>query len=86
MHKAFDLPLPEIRHVAAPYRLWEADARTRPTQQFSARLAAELEELIVREGPETVAAFIAEPIQARGRRDRAAGGLLRGDPGRPRSS
>ncbi|MGD8602535.1 MAG: aminotransferase class III-fold pyridoxal phosphate-dependent enzyme, partial [Gemmatimonadota bacterium] len=31
--------------------------------EFSARLAADLEERIVAEGPETVAAFIAEPVQ-----------------------
>src|SRR4051812_35608175 len=24
MHKAFDLPLPDVRHVKAPYRLWES--------------------------------------------------------------
>ena len=65
MHKAFDLPLPDVRHVRAPYRLWEA----RPGEDdaaFSSRLAAELDELIVAEGPDTVAAFIAEPVQAAG--------------------
>jgi L-2,4-diaminobutyrate transaminase len=65
MHKAFDLPLPEIRHVKAPYRLWEAD-EGESDAQFSARLAQELEALVIQEGPETVAAFIAEPIQAAG--------------------
>ncbi len=65
MHTAFDLPLDGIRHVSAPDRLWEA----RPGEDdaaFSARLAAELDECIVAEGPDTVAAFIAEPIQAAG--------------------
>ena len=65
MHEAFDLPLPDILHVGAPYRLWEA----RPGEDdaaFSARLAAELDERIRAEGPDTVAAFIAEPIQAAG--------------------
>src|SRR5262249_53141152 len=33
---------------------------------FSARLAGELEELILREGPETVAAFFAEPVMGAG--------------------
>jgi L-2,4-diaminobutyrate transaminase len=65
MHTAFDLPLPDIRHVSAPYRLWEAQPGE-DDAAFSARLAAELEELIQAEGPETVAAFIAEPIQAAG--------------------
>jgi L-2,4-diaminobutyrate transaminase len=64
MHKAFDLPLPEVKHTKAPYRLWEA--RGESDAEFSARLARELEELIVAEDPDTVAAFIAEPIQAAG--------------------
>jgi L-2,4-diaminobutyrate transaminase len=65
MHKAFDLPLPEIRHVQAPYALWDS-APGEDDAAFSARLARELDELIEAEGPETVAAFIAEPIQAAG--------------------
>ena len=65
MHKAFDLPLPDILHVRAPYRLWEAQPGE-DDAAFSARLAAELEECIQAEGPDTVAAFIAEPIQAAG--------------------
>ena len=65
LHADFDLPLDGILHVRAPHRLWEGlPGETEPA--FSARLAAELEELIVAEGPETVAAFIAEPIQAAG--------------------
>ncbi|MDA8310505.1 MAG: aminotransferase class III-fold pyridoxal phosphate-dependent enzyme, partial [Actinomycetota bacterium] len=35
-------------------------------EEFTADLARELEELIVDEGPDTVAAFIAEPVQAAG--------------------
>jgi L-2,4-diaminobutyrate transaminase len=65
MHKAFDLPLPEVRHVQAPYALWDS-APGEDDAAFSARLARELDELIEAEGPETVAAFIAEPIQAAG--------------------
>jgi L-2,4-diaminobutyrate transaminase len=65
MHAGFDLPLPMIRHVRAPYRLWEAGPGETDAA-FSARLADELEQLIVTEGPDTVAAFIAEPVQAAG--------------------
>ncbi len=65
MHTAFDLPLDDIRHVSAPYRLWEA-LPGEDDAGFSARLAAELDACIVAEGPDTVAAFIAEPIQAAG--------------------
>lgn len=65
MHTAFDLPLPMVRHVRAPQRLWGAEPGTSDAD-FAATLAAELEELILAEGPDTVAAFIAEPIQAAG--------------------
>ena len=65
MHADFDLPIPQVRHVRAPYRLWEALAGESDAQ-FSARLAAELEARIIAEDPGTVAAFIAEPMQAAG--------------------
>jgi L-2,4-diaminobutyrate transaminase len=64
MHAGFDLPLPQILHTTAPHRVWEPDAGT--DAEFSARLARDLEELILGEGPDTVAAFIAEPVQAAG--------------------
>jgi L-2,4-diaminobutyrate transaminase len=65
MHGGFDLPLPGILHTRAPHRLWEAEPGESDAA-FSSRLAAELDDLIVAEGPETVAAFIAEPVQAAG--------------------
>lgn len=65
LHRPFDLPLPDVLHTRAPYRLWEAHPGEDDTA-FSARLAAELEDLILAEGPDTVAAFIAEPVQAAG--------------------
>ena len=64
-HSGFDVPLPMIRHVRAPLRLWEAQPEMTDAE-FSAVLARELEELILAEGPDTVAAFIAEPMQAVG--------------------
>jgi L-2,4-diaminobutyrate transaminase len=65
MHRGFDLPLPMVRHVRAPHRLWEREPG-QSDEEFVATLARELEQLILAEGPETVAAFIAEPIQAAG--------------------
>jgi L-2,4-diaminobutyrate transaminase len=65
MHAEFDLPLPQVRHVSAPYRLWNA-LPGEDDAAFVARLAAELDAMIVDEGPETVAAFIAEPVQGAG--------------------
>ncbi|CAM5789070.1 aspartate aminotransferase family protein [Castellaniella caeni] len=65
LHKDFDLPLPQIRHVRCPH--WYHQAQPGESQSaFADRLAAELEAMIVDEGPETVAAFIGEPIMGAG--------------------
>ncbi len=65
LHDGFDLPLPMIRHVRPPHRLWER-APGATDDEFATTLAAELERLILDEGPETVAAMIAEPVMAAG--------------------
>lgn len=65
LHEGFDLPLPMIRHTRPPHRLWEKEPGTTDLE-FSQTLADDLEKLILAEGPETVAAFIAEPMQAAG--------------------
>ncbi|MDR5700512.1 aminotransferase [Agromyces aerolatus] len=65
LHDGFDLPLPMIRHVRPPHRLWEREAGMTDAE-FVATLARELDEFIIAEGPDTVAAFIAEPVQAAG--------------------
>jgi 4-aminobutyrate---pyruvate transaminase len=59
--RGFDLPLPFVTHVTCPhfYRFAEP-GETEET--FADRLAAELEATILAEGPETVAAFIGEPV------------------------
>ena len=60
-HAHFDLPLPNILHTDAPY--YYRNALAGETEEgFSARLAANLDDLIIAEGPETVAAFVAEPV------------------------
>ncbi|GAA2082516.1 aminotransferase [Actinomadura alba] len=65
MHAGFDLPLPMVHFVRAPHRLWEAEPG-QSEEEFVQGLADELERLILAEGPDTVAAFIAEPVQAAG--------------------
>jgi L-2,4-diaminobutyrate transaminase len=65
LHKGFSLPFDFVRHAAAPYRLWDKPVGMTDAA-FSAKLADDLERQIVEEGPETVAAFIAEPIQGAG--------------------
>jgi 4-aminobutyrate--pyruvate transaminase len=64
-HIDFDLPLPGILHTSCPHHYRFAQDGENE-EEFSTRLAAELEEMIVREGPETVAAFIAEPVMGAG--------------------
>ena len=65
LHDGFDLPLPMVRHVSAPHNLWVRQAGETDAA-FSDRLARELEDTILAEGPETVAAFIAEPVMGAG--------------------
>jgi L-2,4-diaminobutyrate transaminase len=65
VHKNFDLPLPMVHHTTAPHRLWEAEPGSSDAE-FVAKLTADLEELIEREGPDTIGAFIAEPIMGTG--------------------
>ncbi len=65
LHANFDLPLPMIRHTTAPHRLWEAEPGM-TDEEFAQKLADDLEALILAEGPETVAAFIAEPVMGAG--------------------
>ncbi|CDX45349.1 Gamma aminobutyrate transaminase 3, chloroplastic [Mesorhizobium plurifarium] len=65
MHREFGLPLPGFIHTLCPnnYRVrlpGESEA------EFVSRLAGELERMILREGPDTIAAFIAEPVIAGG--------------------
>src|ERR1700751_4261593 len=64
-HKAFDLPIEGVFHTSCPhfYRFAEKDE---DEAAFTARMIGDLEALIAREGAETIAAFIAEPIMGTG--------------------
>lgn len=64
-HDAFGLPLPEVIHTEAPYYYRRADASMNP-EQFAQHCADALDALIQREGPDTVAAFIGEPVLGTG--------------------
>ncbi|GAA4500817.1 aminotransferase [Gluconacetobacter tumulicola] len=64
-HTGFDLPLPGFLHLTAPhYRRFARPGESE--EDFATRLAGELEELILREGPETIAAFFGEPVMGAG--------------------
>ncbi|WP_309084642.1 aspartate aminotransferase family protein [Chelativorans sp.] len=64
-HNAFDLPRPPVLHTEAPY-FFRREDRSMTEEQFSDHCAQKLEELILAEGPDTVAAFIGEPILGTG--------------------
>ena len=64
-HKKFDLPLSQVVHTEAPYYFRRNDL-SMSESQFVAHCASELEELIEREGADTIAAFIGEPVLGTG--------------------
>ena len=64
-HTAFDLPRAPVLHTEAPYYYRRAD-RTQSEDEFAQACADSLEALILAEGPDTVAAFIGEPILGTG--------------------
>ncbi len=64
-HRAFDLPLPDVLHVSCPhYFRFANDGESEDA--YTDRLVAEIKALIEKEGSETIAAFIAEPIMGTG--------------------
>ena len=64
-HAAFDLPLPGFLHTHDPhYSRNKRDGETEP--QFVDRILGDLEQMILREGPDTIMAFMAEPVAAGG--------------------
>jgi 4-aminobutyrate--pyruvate transaminase len=65
IHRDFRIPLPGFIHVTCPHHYRNA-LPGETEEAFSIRLADELEQVILREGPETVAAFFAEPVMGTG--------------------
>ena len=64
-HRSFDLPIDRILHTDCPHYYHGANAGE-SEEEYSARLANNLDEMIMSEGPDTVAAFIAEPVMGAG--------------------
>ena len=64
-HKAFDLPLAQVIHTEAPCHFRRPRAEMTEAE-FTAHCVAELEALIAREGADTIAAFIGEPVLGTG--------------------
>lgn len=65
MHRDFDLPIDGILHTTCPDPYIDR-AAGESEEAFADRLAADLDALIRAEGPDTVAAFIAEPVMGAG--------------------
>jgi 4-aminobutyrate---pyruvate transaminase len=64
-HRDFDLPAIPVRHLTCPH-FYRFGAAGESEVQFTARLLAEAEDVILEEGPETIAAFIGEPLMGAG--------------------
>jgi len=65
MHAKFGLPMDDYLKLSIPnYYRFHQDGENE--EEFSARLAMEFEDLVLAEGPDTIAAFIAEPMQSGG--------------------
>ncbi|WP_395710572.1 aminotransferase [Reyranella sp.] len=65
MHASFGIPLPMMRHTEFPH-FYRNHLEGESEEGFATRMAEALEKLIVEEGPETVAAFFAEPVMGAG--------------------
>ncbi len=64
-HRSFDVPLPGFVHTATPH-FYHGAQPGESEDAFASRCADELEQLILAEGPDTVAAMWAEPIMGAG--------------------
>ena len=64
-HTDFDLPISGILHTSCPHH-YRFGLEGESEDDFATRCAQYLEDLILREGPDTVAAFIAEPVMGAG--------------------
>jgi 4-aminobutyrate---pyruvate transaminase len=65
MHAGFGLPFANFKHTEFPH-YYRRHEEGETEEQFSSRMAEALDDLIVREGPETIAAFFAEPVMGAG--------------------
>jgi 4-aminobutyrate--pyruvate transaminase len=64
-HQDFGLPLQGFLHADCPHH-YGFGLPGESAEQFATRLAENLERLILREGPDTIGAFIAEPVMGAG--------------------
>lgn len=64
-HADFDLPIAGMLHTDCSHH-WKYAEAGESEEAYATRLARNLEDMIEREGPDTIAAFIAEPVMGAG--------------------
>jgi L-2,4-diaminobutyrate transaminase len=64
-HRAWDLPLEGVIHAACPH-YYRFAKPGESEEAFTSRMIADIEAIIAREGADSIAAFIAEPIMGTG--------------------
>lgn len=64
-HRSFDLPIERVLHTMTPHH-WREAQPGESEEDFATRCADELDALIEREGADTIAAFIGEPVMGAG--------------------
>jgi 4-aminobutyrate--pyruvate transaminase len=64
-HADFDLPIAGVLHTDCPHH-WKYAEVGESEEAYASRIVRNLEDMIEREGPETIAAFIAEPVMGAG--------------------
>ena len=65
LHNAFDLPIDRILHTDCPHH-YRFGKSGESEEDFATRCAVNLEQMILDEEPETIAAFFAEPVMGAG--------------------
>lgn len=64
-HRSFDLVVPGVLRTTCPHH-WREALPGESEEDFATRLAAELEDIIAKEGADTIAAFFGEPVMGAG--------------------
>lgn len=64
-HRSFDMPIEQVLHTTCPH-YWREGRDGESEEAFATRCANDLDALIQSEGPDTIAAFFAEPVMGAG--------------------
>ena len=64
-HTSFDLPIDGVLHTTCPH-YWKEGRDGETEEEFATRCAEDLDQMIQEEGPDTIAAFFAEPVMGAG--------------------